>query len=303
MQEDKLYLGDDTIMYHRMADGVRITSYHGNNPVVEVPEQIQGSPVVCIGKKAFLGRKSLKKLVLPKTIRQIEDWAFANCDRLEEIVLSTSCEEYGKGVFQGCRFLKKILPAEEKEITEKDHQIGNLLAATISLLDAPHLFTPELAGSSQWLKQWDSKLLQYLHTRDKQGFTVVVLCGEEDYGSDENSLSYFIRKKRQAKVRLCFLRLLNPVEIGEETQKELRDYLREHSKGGISEETWQVVLEEHGNEREYYQMMMDCDCIHKDNIEGYLEDLGDNYPEMKSFLLQYKQEKLGVEDFFMSFTF
>lgn len=303
MQEEKLYLGDDTITYHRMADGIRITSYHGNNPVVEVPEQIQDSPVISIGKKAFLGRKSLKKLVLPKTIRQIEDWAFANCDRLEEIVLSGECEEYGKGVFQGCGFLKKILPAEEQDLTKEDYQTGSLLAATISLLDAPHLFTPKLAGSSQWLKQWDSKLLQYLNTKDTQGFTVVVLCGEEDYGSDENSLSYFIRKKRQAKVRLCFLRLLNPVGIQEETQKELRDYLKEHSKGEASEETWQVVLEEHGNEREYYQMMMDCDCIHKDNIEGYLEDLGDSYPEMKSFLLQYKQEKLGVEDFFMSFTF
>lgn len=305
MRRKQFDIGEDRVEYTIQGEEVTITGYHGNSPVVQLPEIIEDKPVTCLAKKCFLGKKRLRRIILPKTVEKLEDWAFANCDNLEEITLSHKCQKYGKGVFQGCTALKRILTKEDSSqfSPEEKEQIGSLLAATVNVLDAPHLFSLENAGSEEWLRQWDNKLLQYLHTRDKQGFTVVVLCGEEDYGSDENSLAYFIRKKRQAKVRLCFLRLMNPIGIGKDTEQELKDYLKNHSKGCESEETWQVVLGEHGSERDYYQMMMDCGCIDSDNLEGFLTDLGDNYSEMKSFLLQYKQEKLGVEDFFESLSF
>ena len=47
---------------------------------------------------------------------------------------------------------------------------------------------------------------------------------------------------------------------------------------------------------------MECDCITKDNFDGFLEDLNDNYPEMKAFLMKYKEETLGYVDFFESLT-
>ena len=74
-----------------------------------------------------------------------------------------------------------------------------------------------------------------------EGFTTVILCGEEDYGSDENSMSYFIRQKRLSKVRLCFLRLMHSKKITREVKEELQQYIREHSKGAMSEEAWLYV--------------------------------------------------------------
>ncbi|MDE6312514.1 MAG: leucine-rich repeat domain-containing protein [Lachnospiraceae bacterium] len=305
MQRKQLDMGADRLEYMAQGRGITITAYHGSSPVVYLPEEIEHRQVTCLAKKAFLGQKQLRRIILPKTVERLEDWAFANCDSLEEITLSHNCTEYGKGVFQGCKALKRILTegGNSKFSKEEKEQIGTLLAATVNVLDATHLFSLKEAGSKKWLQQWDYKLLQYLRREDKQGFTVVVLCGEEDYGSDENSLTYFLRQKRQAKVRLCFLRLLNPLGMEKDTEKELKDYLQSHSKGCDSEETWQVVFHEHGNERIYYQMMMDCNCINSENLQGFLSDLGDNYSEMKSFLLQYKQEKLGVEDFFQTLSF
>lgn len=281
---------------------LRIISYQGNRTQIAVPDVIEGNSVAEIGKKVFLGKKSLKKVTIPKSVAKIEDWAFANCNQLEEVVLENENIIFGKGVFQGCKSLKKMIVLKEHMQFSKDEeeQIGALLAATVNLLDTPHLFRPDIAGEKEWLSQWDARMLNFIRKDDHSGFTVVVLCGEEDYGSEENSLSYFLKQKRKAKVRLAFLRLKNSMGVTEEIKEELTAYLKAHTKGCETEETWEVVLEEHGNEKEYYEILMECDCITNDNFDGFLEDLHHNYPEMKAFLMKYKEETLGYGDFFGS---
>lgn len=279
---------------------VRITSYQGNQTQVVIPESIEGHPVTEIGKKTFLGKKTLKKVIVPKSVTLIEDWAFANSNQLEEVILENENVRFGKGVFQGCKSLQKmvILKKNTEFSQEEEEQIGALLAATVNLLDTPHLFRPDMAGEKEWLSQWDARMLNFMRKDDHSGFTVVVLCGEEDYGSEENSLSYFLKQKRKAKVRLAFLRLKNSMGITEETKEELTTYLKEHTKGCETEEAWEVILEEHGNEKEYYEILMECDGITNENFDGFLEDFKDNYPEMKAFLMKYKEETLGYGDFF-----
>lgn len=281
---------------------LRIISYQGNQTQIAVPDVIEGNFVAEIGKKTFLGKKLLKKVTIPKSVVKIEDWAFANCNQLEEVVLENENIIFGKGVFQGCKSLKKMIVLKEhmQFSKEEEEQIGALLAATVNLLDTPHLFRPDMAGEREWLSQWDARMLNFIRKDDHSGFTVVVLCGEEDYGSEENSLSYFLKQKRKAKVRLAFLRLKNSMGITEETKEKLTAYLKAHTKGCETEETWEVVLEEHGNEKEYYEILMECDCITSDNFDGFLEDLQHNYPEMKAFLMKYKEETLGYGDFFGS---
>lgn len=281
---------------------LRIISYQGNRTQIVVPDVIEGNSVAEIGKKTFLGKKSLKKVTIPKSVVKIEDWAFANCNQLEEVVLENENIIFGKGVFQGCKSLKKMIVLKEhmQFSKEEEEQIGALLAATVNLLDTPHLFRPDIAGEKEWLSQWDARMLNFIRKDDHSGFTVVVLCGEEDYGSEENSLSYFLKQKRKAKVRLAFLRLKNSMGVTEKIKEELTAYLKAHTKGCETEETWEVVLEEHGNEKEYYEILMECDCITNDNFDGFLEDLHHNYPEMKAFLMKYKEETLGYGDFFGS---
>ena len=73
-----------------------------------------------------------------------------------------------------------------------------------------------------------------------------------------------------------------------------------HTKGGESEETWQVVLEEHGGHREYYELFAQLGCVREDNLNGILKDIGGEYPEMKAFFLRSQEKYVGKIDFFDS---
>jgi hypothetical protein len=46
---------------------VRITGYNGNERTVSIPEYIGELPVIGISGSAFLGNKTIEKIVLPKT--------------------------------------------------------------------------------------------------------------------------------------------------------------------------------------------------------------------------------------------
>lgn len=291
--------------YEIQKDGVRVTGYRGRETHVSIPDVLEELPVTGIGKKCFVGNKQIKEVAVPKQVTMIEDWAFANCNQLERVELPDSEIQFGKGVFQGCTSLSKIVVNSEESQSGDDRQraeqIGALLAATVNGLDAHHLFSLAEAGSEQWLTVWDAKMISFLRADDKKGFTVVILCGEEDYDSDENSLEYFVKQKRKSKVRIAFMRLLNPVALQEVTRKELLSYLQAHTKGCESEEAWEVVLQQHGQDRAFYEAFAEFGCVTEKNFDALLNEIDDNYMEMKAFFMKYKEETLGYQDFFESF--
>lgn len=285
--------------------GLEVVSYEGEDIYLSIPETF-GKPVLSIGKKALLSRKSLRRVSLPETIEEVGDWAFAYCDELREVQIFGKGIRFGKGIFRECGKLRLVT------VEGKPRDIGGLLAASVTLLDAPYLFTPLRCGDGDWLKQWDARMLQILRAADKEGYSKMVLCGEEDYGSKENNLDYFLNQKRKSKVRIAFMRLLHPLGLQEEVRKELEDYLRTHTAGcgytggtsaereeaAVPDETWQVLLEEHGEDSEYYKLFTRIGCLSKENIDRILSETGENFPEMKAWFLKYKEEMIGYTDFF-----
>ena len=111
-------------------------------------------------------------------------------------------------------------------------------------------------------------------------------------------LDYFLEQKRRRKVRLAFLRLLYDKGLAEANRKELTAYLLSHTKGCESEETWLVLKEEHGEDMEYISLFADLGCLTTDNFDAILLDLGAEHPQMKAFLMKYKEEHLEKSDFF-----
>lgn len=279
-------------------------------------------PIISIGKKAMLSCKSLRRVKLPETIEEVGDWAFAYCDELREVCLPEKGIRFGRGIFRECGKLRLIT------VEGKEKDIGGLLAAAVTLLDAPYLFTPVRCGDGEWLKQWDARMLQLLRAADRDGYSKMVLCGEEDYGSRENNLDYFLNQKRKSKVRIAFMRLLHPLGIQNEVKEELENYLREHTEGsgasgdcktdsryiagngrtgelsqtkeegGVLDETWQVLREEHGEDSEYYKLFTGIGCLTGENFDRILSEAGEDSPEMKAWFLKYKEEKIGYTDFF-----
>ena len=61
-----------------------------------------------IEKKAYFGRRDLKKVTIPESVRTVGDWAFASCRNLEEVEFAGEDVILGKAVFQKCERLRKI---------------------------------------------------------------------------------------------------------------------------------------------------------------------------------------------------
>ncbi len=77
--------------------GIVITGWSGSADTLTIPEAIDGLPVLAIGENAFSG--SIEKLVIPRTVKNIEDGAFANLDGLREVVFFDSVVMVNDGCF------------------------------------------------------------------------------------------------------------------------------------------------------------------------------------------------------------
>ena len=281
--------------------GLEVVSYEGEDIYLTVPEKIpveagEGGedglekPVISIGKKAMLSRKSLRRVILPETIEEVGDWAFAYCDALREVVLPEKEIRFGKGIFRECGRVKSV------SVRGKHQDVGALLAAAVTLLDTPYLFTPVYCGEEDWLRQWDARMLQLLHAADQDGYSKMVLCGEEDYGSTD--LEAFLRTKRRKKVRLAMLRLLCGERLSGGLQAYLEGYLKTHTKGCRSEESWQVVLEEGETHPEYVHLFLQLGCVTRENIEAMIGQMREDQPQLRAAFLRYRQERLEAGGFF-----
>lgn len=288
------------------ADGqITLLQWKGSAPQVQVPEQIEGTPVTAVGRKAFLSDKRVQEVALPESIRVVGDWAFAYCSRLARIALPRHAVSFGKGAFLQCEKLEQITLTRHGEnfFPEAENVcIGSLLAAAVHKLDDPYLLNTREAGEEHWIQKWDAKLLQVMQTPDRDGYSKTILCGEEDYGSMENNLEYFLSQKRRGKVRLALLRLLHDKGLRPEMRELLSEYLAAHGKGCAHEETWRVVKEEYGIRREYYDLMLETGALTEQNFDEALCDMGGELAEMKAYLLKKKEERFGNDGFFESLT-
>lgn len=262
-----------------------------------IPETIGGYPVEGIGKKAFLGCKGLRRLHLPETVISIGEWAFAFCDNLIRVEIPRKKLELGKGVFKNDDMLREIFIYDIHSVCDESHDINmaaKLMAAAPVIMDAEYLLDTEHAGSDEWLRKWDTRLAHILSLKDDEGYHLYVLCGEEDLHFDyEEYLEY----NREKKSSLCMLRLVNDLKLSEDDKKPLGDYLLEHTCGCESEAAVRVLLKRHGDDRDYYRMMLDTGAINNANLEAVLNMMGDRHAQMKAYLIEEcGRDKAGYFD-------
>ena len=307
MQKMELEITGGTLCYEMTGETARVVEYGGLGLKVEIPACIEGNSVTEIGKKAFLSRKNLREIVIPDGVEEIGDWAFAHCDGLVWVSLPGRKIRFGKAVFKDCGRLEaiRVRNLEEKGMQacgkghgrrETKSGVPKLLAAAVRWMDAYYLLDPQEAGGKEWTEKWDARLLSILLAPDQEGYSKQVLCGEEDYGSTD--LDAFKSSRRKVKVRLAFLRLLYPIGLSKAFETELENYLRGHTKGKSGEEAWLVLKEEHGNDREYYELFAELGCVDEANCDGILSDIGEAYPEMKAYFMRIMEGKSCAEDFF-----
>lgn len=280
------------LRYILRGEQIWITALSGNPIEVEIPKEIEGKRVVGIEKKAFLSKKNLKRIYLPEELEEIGDWAFAFCTRLEEVVFPEKIKGIGKNLFQDCANLSGVKIAGR----ERQDGVDKLLAAAVTIMETPYLFTPKTVGSEEWYRKWDQRLYAILTEDDKEGYAKQILCGEEDYGSTD--LAAFESNKRRKKVRLSLLRLLYPEGLTLQRKEEMEQYVKSHTKGQTSEESWLVILQELWDKNAYVNLFLDLGCVNVDNIDSMIREVGNEQTELKAMLLRYKEGHLFTGDFF-----
>ncbi len=101
-------VGDFTV------DGDVLVKYNGGEENLTVL-----SGVTTIGKEAFSGNKTIRKVILPDTVRKIDFAAFEDCTELMQVVVPSGVKEIGSSAFSGCENLRFI------NIPDKCSKIGS----------------------------------------------------------------------------------------------------------------------------------------------------------------------------------
>lgn len=125
IQEAAVSAGENTLAEDfswRGVDGgvdgtIEIRGYNGFDvETLIIPEAIKGKPVIGIGEKAFQNL-GLTEVVIPDSVKYIEDGAFKGCKRLEKVKLSQNLTKLGGDVFSRCENLKELdLPTSLRRI-------------------------------------------------------------------------------------------------------------------------------------------------------------------------------------------
>ena len=150
---------------YEVVDGeVVITSYKGKDSYVEIPAEIDGTPVTEVGFYAFEAKSDLISVTLPESVTVIGEGAFADCQGLADINLPSGLKEIECGAFAGCISLTELtVPAEVTRIQQQAFTAcTGMRTLTIlsqdlkyegwGLEELPDLtvFAPEGSAASEW---------------------------------------------------------------------------------------------------------------------------------------------------------
>ncbi len=163
-------------IYVILDDGtVEIREYTGKRRYITMPSVIEDRPVTRIGRGAFRDNTRLREVVLPDTLKEIDDYAFARCTALMHIELPGTLESIGEYAFYECTRLSSVGTIGNGSLKSiGDYAFGScgaltrfdIPAATESLtayafLGASNMKTVTVDGNSTHFKVLDGALANY----------------------------------------------------------------------------------------------------------------------------------------------
>ena len=90
------------------AKNATITKYRGNVSALNIPDTLDGYPVVGINASVFQKNKQLRVVVIPDSVTSIGEYAFSECSNLSTVILSKNVTNIGNGAFYKCDALTGI---------------------------------------------------------------------------------------------------------------------------------------------------------------------------------------------------
>lgn len=101
----------------RSGIGVEIVKYTGDEKNLKIPDLINGLSVVSIGEKAFYNT-NVEKVEMPKDLKEVGSYCFANCKKLKEIKFNSKETNFGQSAFEDSSVKKVTLPTNLQKISK-----------------------------------------------------------------------------------------------------------------------------------------------------------------------------------------
>lgn len=119
--EEKRGLNETALLRWRpVGGGAEITGMDGEAAVLSLPDRLDGLPVTAVAPSAFQGRRTLREIDLPRSLRVIGPNAFAGCAALQRVTMPSAMAAIGTSAFQGCaRLAEAALPEGLTEIAPR----------------------------------------------------------------------------------------------------------------------------------------------------------------------------------------
>jgi len=116
-----LFEGKTDMELEECAGGYRLVSFEPSSSdlIVTIPSEYNGKPVVAIGEKAFERNYTIEKIIVPDTVVEIGEQAFAECNKLKEVKLSENLTVMGVACFEGTPLESIMLPESLKELPDR----------------------------------------------------------------------------------------------------------------------------------------------------------------------------------------
>lgn len=105
------YCGDNQsngLEFEENSEGYTVTgigTFSGS--VLYIPEEYDGQPVTAIGRRAF-SETDITEVIIPDSVKQIDYYAFEDCDLLENVTIGDGVEVIQSGAFARCSNLTEI---------------------------------------------------------------------------------------------------------------------------------------------------------------------------------------------------
>lgn len=270
-----------------------------NSAVVRIENIQNEKPYTSIGSKVFLSCKNICEIILPETITSIGDWAFAHMKELKKITLPARRISFGKEVFLDCANLEEIVIYPDETECKG---LSYLLASCIRVLNNIELLDFETAvkDNESWCKSYDSVLCSFINAPDENGFKFYIV-GWFDDDSEEEQLLQHIKKTKEEKIKICFLRLKYDKYCDDDIKRELASYVRKQFElKDIDNNAWELFSEELSDDVQIVEAAVKNNIISEDlklELINCINNRNGN-PETVSYLLSLKDEKKNLDNLF-----
>lgn len=282
---------------------VTVTRCYGKEARVALPGRIEGCPVTRLEAYIFSdGRKErdrahaicgeqLLEVCIPSSVREIGNYAFYGCRKLEKLTLYHETSDIAGGAFTGCHRLSHLDVHMEHAwgycLKDLVSELHHELSVTLYYEDGPEktarLLFPEYYEEA--VENTPARILETHFHGSGYAYRQIFRDGKIVY--PEYDRLFFEAQNLECEdfcIELCLLRLMHPRELSEEAWGCYRSWLMEHRMSAAS---WCIEFEQ--EERLEY-------------LAGFAEWTGEELGiliaaanqkgriSMQSFLMDYKHQ-------------